>query len=234
MSDYDSFLGGNIICFVLSYLVMIVNIFLVGIPVYKECKNKIRWYQTPFLFVLFFTGEGMVFTCFLMVATKEALKSESYAFLGVAGIGLIFAILIIFSDQQATIAIKCGVCFAFLAVLTLLFTFPLHTFTGFFYLIYISMFIYSIGPVECLVGSLINNQYDIIPIVNVFMVTLYNILRSISFIGYNLLFIINIIGMVSCVGQIIVYFLFRAKRNLQNTIEPGLLITAPYQQQMVA
>lgn len=224
---------GDGICLILSSIVMLINLFLVGIPVHYECKGEIKWYQTPFLFVLFFTGDGMIYTGALIAAGGSDIAA--YVFLGVAVVGFIFIILIIFCDKQTSGGVKTGVFFGFLALLVLFFCLPL--FSGpyiIYYFFCIDLFIYSIGPIECLIGALINNKYYIIPIVNVFMVALFNILRTISFIGYGLLLIMNIIGLISCVIQIIVYFMYRSKRDLQNTIQPGPIYTDnPYQQQMV-
>lgn len=224
-------LGGGI-CYVLSSIVMLINLFLVGIPVHYECKEEIRWYQTPFLFVLFFTGDGMIYTGALIAV--GGLDVAAYVFLGVAVVGLIFIILIIFCDKQTNCGVKTGVFFGFLALLALFFCLPLFLRFEYLYFLYVDLFIYSIGPIECLIGALIYQKYYIIPIVNVFMVALFNILRTISFIGYGLLLIMNIIGLISCVTQIIVYFMYRSKRDLQNTIQPGPIYTDnPYQQQMV-
>ena len=216
------------VCFILSNVIMLINIMFVLFPLSKEYKNEIRWYQTPFVFVIFFTGEGMINIGTLILINSPF--SSAYIYIGVVVIGLIFTIFIIFFDQQATICKKTEIFFCCLAILIFLFLCPLFSLKAYFYFLLIVMIIYSIGPVECLIGTFIYKKYDIIPIMNVFTNSLFNILRIVSFIGYGLIYIINIIGLIFCIAQIIVYFVYRSKRDNQNTIQPGALMASSYQQ----
>ena len=87
---------------------------------------------------------------------------------------------------------------------------------GIKYISYILVALYTIGPIECLIGSLILKKHSILPILNLFLLFSFNALGIYPFV-FEYLVIIRDVGFISCFIQIVVYFVLRRRRINKNS-----------------
>ena len=212
--------SGDKFLMMVSVIIMAVNLIILVLPIYKMIKKEIRCYQTPFLFVFAGTAEFLLHLGVLIFLTNIPSTYGIEVVSIMISIIMIFVLAIIFGDQEFSIGIKFLILLGFLALESLFFLASLMTPPqGLIYFLYIIYSLFSIGPIECLIGCIICKKYSILPILNLFLLLVFNILRVIATISYSYIFILYIIGGVSCLAQIILYFVFKATRKISSPVE---------------
>lgn len=192
------------------------NLILIALPIYKMIKRKIRCYQTPFLFVFALIADNLTWLGTYIFIDRDIASKYYNLWIGVA-VALIISIAIIFGDHEFSIGIKIVILFVFLIIETLFFLAPLVIKKdGIKYISYILVALYTIGPIECLIGSLILKKHSILPILNLFLLFSFNALGIYPFV-FEYLVIIRDVGFISCFIQIVVYFVLRRRRINKNS-----------------
>ena len=220
-------LGG--VLMLISNIILGINLLVIILPIYKMVKKQIRCYQTPFLFVFAAMAEYL-YNLGPTVFKKNSDNSDNpileYIIIGVV---LLFALAIIFGDQVLPFWGKCLILLGFLGLESPFFLASLITAEISTYFKYVFYFIFSIGPIECLIGCIVNKNYTILPILNLFLLLCYNIVFGITYNFYFItkdlvLFIMTIVGGVSCIIQIILYFVYRANRKNEDPLQTDKIV----------
>lgn len=141
-------------------------------------------------------------------------------------IEFVLIILIIFLDKEFQMMYKIITFISFI-VISLLFLF-LPSLLYFYYMFYVTKTLYGLGPIECLVCAIKEKNYEIIPIFTLVCILLVNVFDIITYLD-PFIFIASVIGILSCISQLIVYCILRYKRNIQQNQQPMLGYVPPQQ-----
>ena len=196
-----------------------IGILLTIIPIIKEGKQKIKWYQTPFVYL---------FLCFIENLSTFLIFRRYYGgnlvqLILSSIIEFVLIILIIFLDKEFKIAFKLITFFSFIALSLIFFFVPAEL--RFYSLGGIIGSIAGLGPIECLITSILAKNYEIVPIFTIICILLVNII-DIFATEVVFFFVASIVGIASCISQLIIYCVLRAKRNQENIITQPITINS--------
>lgn len=207
--------------FIISYGIIGLNLLSVGFPILKMFKKEIRCYQTPFIFVFFVTSEFFLHLGYF-IKTDIPVASYFWVYI-ILAIEISIMSIIIFGDPEFKIFVKL-ICFATFILLEILcFFIPYIALNSYPIIEYIMWLVQTIGPIECTMSCVYYNKYYIIPIVNVFLLLIVNVFRAISLWYTSYMYFANMGGGISCIAQIILYFVFRASRYNEEIKKENLI-----------
>ena len=205
-----------------------IGLLLIIPQIIKEFKKKLRWYQTPFVLLFLAFIENLSFYLskylFFIADLIQIIVSPIIEF--------VLIILIIFLDKEFQMMYKIITLISFI-VISLFFLF-LPPLVGFYSMFYITKTLYGLGSIECLVCAIKEKNYEIIPIFTLVCILLVNVFDIITYLVLfdPFIFIASVIGILSCISQLIVYCILRYKRNIQQNqmIQQPMLGYVPPQQ----
>ena len=227
-SYYPSYYYDAYLFYYIRSVIFDIGLLLIILQIIKEYQKKLRWYQTPFvlLFLAFIENQSFYLSRYLyfVVDPIQLIVSSIIEF--------VLIILIIFLDKEFQMMYKIITFISFI-VISLLFLF-LPSLLYFYYMFYVTKTLYGLGPIECLVCAIKEKNYEIIPIFTLVCILLVNVFDIITYLVLfdPFIFIASVIGILSCISQLIVYCILRYKRNIQQNqmIQQPMLGYVPPQQ----
>lgn len=204
-----------------------IGLLLIILQIIKEYQKKLKWYQTPFVFLFIAFIENV---SYYSEFARHHILIDFIQIMISSPIEFILIVLIIFFDKEFQMKYKIITLISFL-VISVLFAF-IPDWVYFYYMFHITKTLYGLGSIECLVCAIKNNNYEIIPIFTLICVILVNGFDIIIYHFDGFLIIVSGIGLISCISQIIVYCMLRYKRNIQQNqmIQQPMLGYVPPQQ----
>ena len=201
------------ITFQVFYLFLGLNLILMIIPTYRKCKKRIRFYQTPFLYVFFFNSMNFLFGG--VIAFYFSFFYSDYIVWISMFLGQVVIFIIIFGDRELKFKFKILILLCYLIIESFFFFFPTISIKNCHILFYVSHFFLSVAPVECLFWFFYLKQYFILPIINLFFWMCFNAFSILNFMYYGAteILLFNTLGIISCLIEIILYFVYRCKRK---------------------
>ena len=227
-SYYPSYYYGAYLFYYIRSVIFDIGLLLIILQIIKEYQKKLRWYQTPFVLLFLAFIENLSFYLsrywLFIVDPIQIIVSPIIEF--------VLIILIIFLDKEFQMMYKIITFISFI-VISLLFLF-LPSLLYFYYMFYITKTLYGLGQIECLVCAIKEKNYEIIPIFTLVCILLVNVFDIITYLVLfdPFIFIASVIGILSCISQLIVYCILRYKRNIQQNqmIQQPMLGYVPPQQ----
>ena len=227
-SYYPYYYYGAYLFYYIRSVIFDIGLLLIILQIIKEYQKKLRWYQTPFVLLFLAFIENLSFYLsrywLFIVDPIQIIVSPIIEF--------VLIILIIFLDKEFQMMYKIITFISFI-VISLLFLF-LPSLLYFYYMFYITKTLYGLGQIECLVCAIKEKNYEIIPIFTLVCILLVNVFDIITYLVLfdPFIFIASVIGILSCISQLIVYCILRYKRNIQQNqmIQQPMLGYVPPQQ----
>ena len=205
-----------------------IGLLLIILQIIKEYQKKLRWYQTPFVLLFLAFIENLSF----YLSRNWLFIVDSIQIIVSPIIEFVLIILIIFLDKEFQMMYKIITLISFI-VISLLFLF-IPDLLYFYYMFYVTKTLYGLGSIECLVCAIKEKNYEIIPIFTLVCILLVNVFDIITYLVLVDPFIViaSVIGILSCISQLIVYCILRYKRNIQQNqmIQQPMLGYVPPQQ----